>query len=119
MANDAMRAATIALLLWAAGVPRAHSADATVAATTDTTLAALAGTWVVDLRPSPEASPYDKPMTLAIAADRSVRGTFYESVIEEGQPGPEIVRAILKIREGDHAGGLAQLDAMLAKVPEK
>ena len=44
---------------------------------------------------------------------------IYESVIEEGQPGPEIVRAILKIREGDHAGGLAQLDAMLAKVPEK
>lgn len=104
MANDAMRAATIALLVWAAGVPRAHSADATVAATTDTTLAALAGTWVVDLRPSPEASPYDKPMTLAIAADRSVRGTLYESVIEAGRASASNGRVCFAFQTSDGVG---------------
>ncbi len=82
MMTIAPRAAFFAVLLSVACVPRLEAADAPVANPQDS---ALAGRWIVDLRPSPEAPKYDKLMTLAIAADRTASGTFYESDIEAGR----------------------------------
>jgi hypothetical protein len=70
----------------------------------DSALAALAGRWVVDLRPSPEAAKYDKPMTLAIGADRSVSGTFYESEIQGGRASASNGRVCFAFRTTDGLG---------------
>ncbi len=79
------RVASFAVLFAMGCMPRVEAADAPVATSPDSLLAALTGRWIVDLRPSPEDPKYDKPMTLAIAADRTVSGTFYESEIEAGR----------------------------------
>lgn len=45
---------------------------------------ALKGAWTVDLSTDP-AKPYQKPMVLALAADGTVSGSFYDSAIEAGR----------------------------------
>lgn len=68
--------------------PRATATPASVEAPPPTVAPALlpiAGRWIVDLRPSPDAPKYDKAMVLAIGADRTVRGSFYDSDIEAGR----------------------------------
>jgi hypothetical protein len=85
-------------------MPGAGAADVPAAEPQDTALAALDGRWVVDLRPSPEAPKYDKMMTLAIAADRAVNGTFYESEIEAGRASASNGRVCFAFRTTDGVG---------------
>ena len=85
-------------------MPRVDAADAPVATSPDSSLAALAGRWIVDLRPSPEDPEYDKPMTLAIAADRTVTGMFYESEIEAGRASASNGRVCFAFRTSDGVG---------------
>jgi hypothetical protein len=66
-------------------------------------VAALAGRWLVNLRPSPEDLKYDKPMTLAIAADRTVSGTFDASEIEAGRASASNGRVCFAFRTTDGA----------------
>lgn len=47
--------------------------------------AVLVGTWTVDLRPAPDADPYDQPMEITAAGDGTLAGTFYGSDIEEAR----------------------------------
>lgn len=98
------RSAAFALLLSLACVPRLEAADAPVAKPLDSALAALAGLWTVDLRPSPESPKYDKPMTLAIAADDTVSGTFYESDIAAGRASASNGRVCFAFETTDGAG---------------
>lgn len=44
----------------------------------------LEGEWVVDLSAEP-GTPYTRPMQLALNADGTVTGTFYNSTIEAGR----------------------------------
>ena len=105
MTTIAPRAAALAVLLSVACMPRVEAADAPVAKQPlDSALAALTGRWIVDLRPSPEAPKYDKPMTLAIAVDRTVSGTFYESDIEAGRASASNDRACFAFRTTDGVG---------------
>lgn len=98
------RVAAFAVLLAVACMPRIEAADAAVATPPDSALAVLAGRWIVDLRPSPEAPTYDKPMTLAIAADRTVSGTFYDNDIEGGRASASNGRVCFAFRTTDGVG---------------
>jgi hypothetical protein len=99
-------------LLISAGASRAdvgsgasRAANAPVAPTPAAApLAALAGSWQVDLRPSPEEPAYLKKMTLEIVADRSVRGTFYDSEIEAGRASASNGRLCFAFRTTDGVG---------------
>lgn len=64
----------------------------------------LAGRWIVDLRPSPDAPTYDKAMVLAIGADRTVRGSFYDSDIEAGRASASNGRVCFAFRTTDGVG---------------
>ena len=104
MNTNVLRAAACTVLLAVAFVPRIDAADASVAKPADPALAALAGRWIVDLRPSPEAPKYDKPMTLVIATDGTVSGTFYESDIEAGRASASNDRVCFAFRTTDGVG---------------
>lgn len=69
-----------------------------------TGLERLAGRWQVDLRPSSDAPEYLKPMSLAIAGDRSIRGSFYDSEIESGRASASNGRACFAFRTTDGVG---------------
>ena len=99
-----LRAAAVIVLLAVACVPGVEAADVPVAKPPDPALAALAGRWIVDLRPSPDDPKYDKPMTLTIAADRAVSGTFYESEIEAGRASASNGRVCFAFRTTDGVG---------------
>lgn len=47
--------------------------------------AALAGTWKVDLRPTPDSNAYYQEFVVESVEDRSFGGTFYGTAIEEGR----------------------------------
>lgn len=65
---------------------------------------ALTGRWHVDLRPAPDAPEYLKPMSLEIAADGSVRGSFYDSEIESGRASASNGRLCFAFRTTDGVG---------------
>ena len=67
-------------------------------------IAAMAGEWTVDLRPNLSDPTYTKKMVLAIAPDRSVKGSFYDSDIETGRAGRGQGRACVAFRTTDGAG---------------
>lgn len=69
-----------------------------------TGMSALAGRWVVDLRTAPDEPRYDKQMVLEIAPDRTVRGSFYDSVIEAGQASASNGRVCFAFRTTDGVG---------------
>lgn len=69
-----------------------------------TGLEALAGRWIVDLRPSPDAPKYEKQMVLEIAPDRSVVGSFYDSTIEAGRASASNGRTCFAFRTTDGVG---------------
>lgn len=48
-------------------------------------LRSLAGTWTVDLRPTPEAEPYARPFVADVGADGALTGSFYGSEILDGR----------------------------------
>lgn len=64
---------------------------------------ALDGRWIVDLSTDP-AKPYSKPMLLQLAADGSVRGSFYDSAIEGGRWKADRGRVCVSFRTTDGAG---------------
>ena len=79
-------------------------AQATVATPAAPGLAAMAGKWTVDLRPKLTDPPYTQPMVLAIAADKSVTGTFYNSEILAGKAGAAQGRTCVAFRTTDGKG---------------
>jgi hypothetical protein len=104
MRTIALRSASFAVLLSVGCMSRLGAADAPVAKPPDPVLAVLAGRWIVDLRTSPQAPKYDKPMTLTIAADRAVSGTFYDSDIEAGLASASNGRVCFALRTTDGVG---------------
>lgn len=64
---------------------------------------ALSGSWVVDLS-ADAATPYVKPMHLALNADGTVTGDFYESEILAGRWKLDRGRTCVSFRTTDGAG---------------
>ncbi|KTT69771.1 hypothetical protein [Sphingomonas endophytica] len=64
----------------------------------------LSGEWTVDLRPTPQAPAYLKPMTLAVAADGALTGAFYEHPIDLGRAGATNGRPCFAFRTQDASG---------------
>ncbi|PZR89014.1 hypothetical protein [Novosphingobium sp. UBA1939] len=64
----------------------------------------LAGNWTADLRPEPQAPAYPKAMTLAVAADGTLTGRFYEHQIERGRVGATNGRPCFAFRTQDGTG---------------
>lgn len=64
----------------------------------------LAGDWVVDLTPSASAAPYLKRMSLTLAADGTVSGSFYDSDIQAGRWKTSKGRACVSFRTTDGKG---------------
>jgi hypothetical protein len=105
MTSRALRAGSLSLLfLCASGVAAEGPAPAAPASSSTAALAALAGRWTVDLRPSPDAPKYEKPMVLTIAADRTVGGSFYDSEIQAGRASGSNGRVCFAFRTTDGAG---------------
>ena len=63
----------------------------------------LDGTWTVDLSVKPD-EPYTKPMVLALNADGTVTGSFYESTIEAGRWKTARGRTCVSFRTTDGVG---------------
>jgi hypothetical protein len=63
----------------------------------------LSGAWVVDLSTEPD-TPYTKPMVLALGADHSVTGSFYESDIIAGRWKADRGRICVSFRTTDGVG---------------
>jgi hypothetical protein len=63
----------------------------------------LAGEWTVDLSVDP-AKPYTKPMRLALRADGTVTGSFYDSAIEGGRWRTDRGRTCVSFRTTDGKG---------------
>lgn len=63
----------------------------------------LDGTWTVDLSGKP-SEPYTKPMVLTLAADGTVKGSFYESEIQAGRWKTDRGRTCVSFRTTDGAG---------------
>ena len=67
------------------------------------TVPALDGRWIVDLSTDP-AKSYTKAMELRLAADGSVTGSFYNSVIQAGRWKADRGRTCVSFRTSDGAG---------------
>ncbi|SOB79231.1 hypothetical protein SAMN06297144_0443 [Sphingomonas guangdongensis] len=65
--------------------------------------AGLAGEWTVDLAVDP-AKPYTRPMKLALGADGTVTGSFYDSAIENGRWRTDPGRTCVSFRTSDGKG---------------
>jgi hypothetical protein len=65
--------------------------------------APLAGDWIVDLATDP-AKPYTKQMTLRLAPDGTVVGSFYDSQIQAGRWKTDRGRTCASFRTSDGAG---------------
>ena len=63
----------------------------------------LDGAWVVDLSTEPD-KPYTQPMTLTLAPDHSVKGSFYQSDIEAGRWKQDRGRLCASFRTSDGKG---------------
>jgi hypothetical protein len=63
----------------------------------------LDGTWTVDLSVKPN-EPYTKPMVLALNADGTVTGMFYQSDIEAGRWKTDRGRTCVVFRTTDGVG---------------
>ena len=64
----------------------------------------LAGEWTVDLRPKPHAPAYLKPMTLTVAPDGKLTGSFYDHAIESGRAIATNGRPCFAFRTSDASG---------------
>lgn len=64
----------------------------------------LSGDWVVDLRPTPDAPAYLKPMEIAVGADGSITGTFYDHEIDAGRASAVSSRSCFALRTADASG---------------
>lgn len=65
---------------------------------------ALAGEWTVDLRLKQGDPPYERPMSLKLAADGTVAGVFYQSPIEAGRWKTDRGRTCVSFRTTDGVG---------------
>lgn len=70
----------------------------------DGALYPMTGEWAVDLRLSLDDPAYSQPMTLEIAEDNSVAGTFYGAQIEAGRVGSAQGRDCIAFRTSDGSG---------------
>lgn len=100
-----MRSLVLGLVL---AMPVAVIAQSDVAAPSDGTRSAAAtpsldGDWVVDLSTEP-GQPYTQPMTLVLAADHTVTGSFYRSEILAGRWKYDRGRLCASFRTTDGAG---------------
>ena len=66
--------------------------------------APLAGDWKVDLRVSLSDAPYSQPMTIKVAEDGSITGSFYNSDILAGRVGRGQDRKCVAFRTTDGQG---------------
>lgn len=64
----------------------------------------LIGAWTVDLRPTPDAAAYLKPMVIAIDAAGALSGEFYERPIESGHAGATNGQPCFAFRTSDMSG---------------
>ena len=64
----------------------------------------LEGEWQVDLRPTPEAPEYLKPMRIELSAAGGVTGSFYDSPMENGTVGEWGDRRCVSFRTRDASG---------------
>jgi hypothetical protein len=79
-------------------------AAAMIAAAPHPAAAPLDGDWIVDLTAKPGDTPYRQPMTLTLAADGSVTGSFYRSTIEAGRWKTDRGRTCVSFRTSDGKG---------------
>jgi hypothetical protein len=82
-----------ALLLASAGAARA-APDGT----------ALVGTWVVDLRPTPDAPPYLQEFVVAAVDGRSFSGRFYGTPVTDARLNPDWGALRIAFVTGDGSG---------------
>jgi hypothetical protein len=66
--------------------------------------AALSGQWTVDLRVDLADAAYTQPMNLAVAADGTITGDFYNSEILAGRAGSAQGRTCVAFRTTDGQG---------------
>lgn len=64
----------------------------------------LSGEWTVDLRPKADAPAYLKRMTLTVAPDGTLTGSFYDRVIDKGRAIATDGRPCFAFRTGDQSG---------------
>ena len=64
-------------------------------------LSRLAGTWQIDLRPTPDAEPYLKDFVISNVADKSFSGVFYGSEFEGGKFNGSWERIYFAFETGD------------------
>lgn len=72
--------------------------------TAATTPEGLAGDWTVDLTSSKSATPYLKRMSLTLADDGAVTGSFYDSDIQAGRWQTSKGRTCVSFRTTDGKG---------------
>lgn len=65
---------------------------------------ALSGSWLVDLRPTQDGKPVLQPMSLVIAADGKVSGTFYGTAIADGRANASNGRTCVAFTTYDNRG---------------
>ena len=87
-----------------AGCTAALAACATPDRAIAPTAAAMAGDWTVDLRLGLADAPYGQPMTLTLAENGDVSGTFYGSTILKGRAGTGQNRACAAWQTADNSG---------------
>lgn len=116
LTTSALAAALVALSLFASAqaadaptaspAPGAAAPGAAAAETSGAVsgTAALAGRWIVDLRPTPSSPKYDKEMVLTISPDQVVTGSFYDSEIQAGRASASNGRVCFAFRTTDGVG---------------
>ena len=67
------------------GQSTSKPAQTMAAATKDSLLRALTGTWEIDLRPAPDAAPYLKEFVVSGYSDGSLSGVFYDTPFSDGK----------------------------------
>lgn len=65
---------------------------------------ALSGSWQVDLRPTPDSKPVLQPMSLVVAADGKVSGTFYGTAVADGRATASNGRTCVAFTTYDNSG---------------
>lgn len=64
----------------------------------------LIGTWLIDLRPSPNAAPYVQEMTITSVENGRLQGTFYGSTMQHGRLNTAWGRVIFAFVTEDGSG---------------
>jgi hypothetical protein len=79
---------------------------------------ALGGSWLVDLRPTPASKPAPQAMSLTIAADGKVTGTFYGAAIADGRASVSNGRTCAAFTTSDNSGPYQHSACLLGNAVE-